>query len=368
MASCANCGKGASLRCIGCMDAPEYHDGDSAGVSYCGHECQTADWAKHKKSCNNLKRRRSLLRAAKLLKATLLSYKEVLFHWDLTEIEPRNDALILKHDNRRPSWEKPINFPDHLTTNIEHKEAALLKREALHSLSILGPMTRKLVKCLVSRLETVYVQITNPPYPAIMDPPDAAFFDMLKPGVHIVILATLRGSDEKWVIDITGCQFGFKDVLFPLEKYITETNCNVEWPASPYFHSEITDQQEIIALGGMPPPEPMADILRITRYRLHFAALIKACVNNTLIVGSDAEFDIEMDEFSEKRVNRPSNRGNHGQGSHPRGGRRGGRRGGTQQERKRPKKENILGLGKYKDKQITVKSHPGPGMARFQGQ
>lgn len=94
-----------------------------------------------------MKRRKSLLRAAKLLKKTLLSYKEVLFDWDLTEIEPRDDALILKHDNRRLSWEKPINFPDHLTSNPEHKEAALVKRMALHTLSILGPMTRALVKC-----------------------------------------------------------------------------------------------------------------------------------------------------------------------------------------------------------------------------
>ncbi|CAF3515612.1 unnamed protein product [Fusarium graminearum] len=279
MASCANCSKDASQRFIGCMNAPEYLDGDSAGVFYCGHECQTTDWPNHKRRCNNLKRRKSLLRAAKLLKKTLLSYKEVLFDWDLTEIEPRDDALILKHDNRRLSWEKPINFPDHLTSNPEHKEAALVKRMALHTLSILGPMTRALVKCLVCRLETVYLQIKNPPYPAIMDPPDAAIFDMMKPNVHT---------------------FGLKGVLFSLDKYITETNCNIEWPASPYLHCEIYDQQEIIAVLGTPPPEPMADILRITRYRLHFAELVKECVDNSLIKGSDAEFDAKMEEFSQK--------------------------------------------------------------------
>ncbi|QPC75156.1 hypothetical protein HYE68_005908 [Fusarium pseudograminearum] len=300
MASCANCGKDASQRCIGCIDAPEYLDGDSAGVFYCDHECQTTDWPNHKRRCNNLKRRKSLLRAAKLLKKTLLSYKEVLFDWDLTEIEPRDDALILKHDNRRPSWEKPINFPDHLTSVPEHKEAALMKRMALHALSILGPMTRALVKCLVCRLETVYIQIKNPPYPAIMDPPDAAIFDMMKPNVHTVVIATLRGSGERWVIDTTRCQFGLKGVLFPLDKYIIETNCNVEWPASPYLHSEIYDQQEIIAVLGTPPPEPMADILRIMRYRLHFAELVKECVDNSLIKGSDAEFDAKMEEFSQK--------------------------------------------------------------------
>jgi U6 snRNA-associated Sm-like protein LSm7 len=60
---------------------------------------------------------------------------------------------------------------------------------------------------------------------------------------------------------------------------------------------------------------------------------------------------------------RPSHRGGRGQGSHPRGGRGGGRggggAGGAQQERERPKKENILDLGKYMDKQITVKFNGG---------
>ncbi|KAF4976759.1 hypothetical protein FZEAL_6616 [Fusarium zealandicum] len=59
---------------------------------------------------------------------------------------------------------------------------------------------------------------------------------------------------------------------------------------------------------------------------------------------------------------RPSHRGGGrgGQGSHSRGGRGGGGRGGgAQQERERPKKENILDLGKYMDKQITVKFNGG---------
>ncbi|KAF5019085.1 hypothetical protein F66182_8925 [Fusarium sp. NRRL 66182] len=58
---------------------------------------------------------------------------------------------------------------------------------------------------------------------------------------------------------------------------------------------------------------------------------------------------------------RPSHRGGRGgQGSYPRGGRGGGRGGSAQQqERERPKKENILDLAKYMDKQITVKFNGG---------
>ncbi|KAI1392179.1 like-Sm domain-containing protein [Hypoxylon trugodes] len=64
-------------------------------------------------------------------------------------------------------------------------------------------------------------------------------------------------------------------------------------------------------------------------------------------------------------------RGGRGGGGHPRGARggRGGGRGGhgadagasggAQQERERPKKENILDLSKYTDKRITVKFNGG---------
>jgi U6 snRNA-associated Sm-like protein LSm7 len=73
---------------------------------------------------------------------------------------------------------------------------------------------------------------------------------------------------------------------------------------------------------------------------------------------------------------RPSHRGGRGgpghQGGNFRGGRGGGRGGGPgghghreggghnqSGERERPKKENILDLGKYMDKQITVKFNGG---------
>ncbi|KAI9163616.1 U6 snRNA-associated Sm-like protein LSm7 [Paramyrothecium foliicola] len=54
-------------------------------------------------------------------------------------------------------------------------------------------------------------------------------------------------------------------------------------------------------------------------------------------------------------------RGGHGGGRGDRGagGERGGHGGGSGQDRERPKKENILDLAKYMDKQITVKFNGG---------
>lgn len=60
---------------------------------------------------------------------------------------------------------------------------------------------------------------------------------------------------------------------------------------------------------------------------------------------------------------RPSHRGGGrgGGGGHRGGGHRGGGRGGARDggERERPKKENILDLSKYMDKEITVKFNGG---------
>jgi U6 snRNA-associated Sm-like protein LSm7 len=59
---------------------------------------------------------------------------------------------------------------------------------------------------------------------------------------------------------------------------------------------------------------------------------------------------------------RPSHRGGgRGGGGHRGGGHRGGGRGGARDggERERPKKENILDLSKYMDKEITVKFNGG---------
>ncbi len=51
--------------------------------------------------------------------------------------------------------------------------------------------------------------------------------------------------------------------------------------------------------------------------------------------------------------------GRGGGGEHSRGGRGGGGRGGGGQHAEKPKKENILDLTKYMDKEITVKFNGG---------
>jgi hypothetical protein len=91
--------------------------------------------------------RKKLLRTANILKAALLTYKEVVYDIDLTKIEFQDGVLCL-HQNQRSitARSKRGLSPGHLTTNIEHREAALVNNQCTTAMALLGRLTRKLLK------------------------------------------------------------------------------------------------------------------------------------------------------------------------------------------------------------------------------
>ena len=135
------------MRCAGCMDAPEYQPGDSVGSVYCNCDCQKGHWSKHKAHCRTLGQRKKLLRTATILKAALLTYREVVYDLDLNRIQFQDGVLCL-HQNLRHinTRSKRGLFPDHLTTNIDHKEAALVNNQCTAAMALLGRLTRKLLE------------------------------------------------------------------------------------------------------------------------------------------------------------------------------------------------------------------------------
>ena len=144
---CATCDKPATMQCAGCKDAPDYLLGDATNTFYCDRDCQTKTRGTHKDRCRNLSRRIALLRAAKILKTALLTYREMVYDLDLTHIESKDGVLRL-HQIRRARPRRCV-FPGHLTNNIEHKEAALLANQCTTAMALLGPLTRKLLSGLL---------------------------------------------------------------------------------------------------------------------------------------------------------------------------------------------------------------------------
>ncbi|KAG4265234.1 beclin 1 [Fusarium proliferatum] len=238
------------------------------------------------------------LTCSKLLKAALLAYKEVVYDIHVTRIshDKDNGTLVLTH---KPNRIERHPFPSHLTSIEEHKQAALLVNQCTMSISLLGPMARGLLAGIVSRMDVAVVEIQNPPLTIKFHPHDGIVADRK---FHTIVEATLDSSEERWLIDVTGCQYGFRDILLPLEKYIAQNNCSSYELLQPYGHTETTDQDELprsplIILTRGPSEQQLADIEIEKGYRRHFAALVRAIVNQGLTQGPDAQFAVTLDEL-----------------------------------------------------------------------
>lgn len=129
--------------CSACSEAPDYRLNDATNTAYCSGDCQKAHWNTHQTRCKALKQRVKLLRISKMLRTTLMVYRCVFYNLCLTKIELKDDTLWLHHTPTSKTQFPP--FPDDLTTDRHHRDAALSVIHGATAMSILGPMTRELL-------------------------------------------------------------------------------------------------------------------------------------------------------------------------------------------------------------------------------
>jgi hypothetical protein len=84
---CSNCRMNAVMKCTACLNAPEYRPDARVSNFYCGRDFQKEHWSSHKPHCCALGPRRELLRTAEILKAALLTYREILYDVDVIKTE-----------------------------------------------------------------------------------------------------------------------------------------------------------------------------------------------------------------------------------------------------------------------------------------
>ncbi|KAK2743509.1 hypothetical protein FQN57_004806 [Myotisia sp. PD_48] len=294
LAPCAHCGIEAALKCAGCIGAPEYQPGDSVAVSYCARDCQGEHWSRHKAYCNGMRQRKKLLRAALILKAALLTYREVLFDIELTNIKFQDGVLYL-HQKQRPVTARSIRrpFPENLTTVIEHREAALAINQCTTAMALLGRLTRKLLAGVASTIELLDLHIGRPLAPSRLIPgPDSTSCP------HTVLKIGRLFASEAWIFDITGCQYGFREVLVPYNKYIADKECRLFNEPTTYDATETKDLDYFATLPFMiGTRSQQQNIEKERRSRLHFSMFVNENVSQNLLDGSDTDFKSKLNKF-----------------------------------------------------------------------
>ena len=68
---CTLCNTETAKTCSGCLGAPVYDEATASRTPYCSPKCQREDWGRHKTECKQLQVRKSLRRAATVLKENL---------------------------------------------------------------------------------------------------------------------------------------------------------------------------------------------------------------------------------------------------------------------------------------------------------
>ncbi|EHK50487.1 uncharacterized protein TrAtP1_007597 [Trichoderma atroviride] len=281
---CATCDKPATMRCAGCKDAPDYLPGDALDTFYCDRDCQIKTRETHKDRCRNLSRRIALHRAAKILKTALLAYREMVYDLNLTHIESK-DGILRLHQIPKTRPMRCV-FPGHLTNNIEHKEAALLVNQCTTAMVLLGRLTRKLLSGVPLTFEIVDLEVGKPRFPAKLYPaPESS-------GVpHTVIIIGRLFVGETWIIDTTGCQYGFKDVLVPFKRYLEDHQCRMLGERTTYDATETKDLDYYAELPFMNTGLQKEDRKIERRARLHFAKFVDAQITPDILQGPSKVFE-----------------------------------------------------------------------------
>ncbi|KAI0181111.1 hypothetical protein GGR52DRAFT_583536 [Hypoxylon sp. FL1284] len=207
---CANCGKEASRTCPGCAGAPEYKPGDATETVICSTDCLRDLWQTHRFRCGMMQKRIKLRRLAYLMKESAKAYRECVFYQNLQGVELRHGTLYFDFNSFGNPNLGP--FPETLTSDKDIKESVVFNNQCMAVLYLLAPLASQFfpaAKIDTARKLNVMVDPVIP-YRVVGG-------DDWEP-LHTIL--EVHMGEEQWILDLSGRQYGYPEILEPLDEYV----------------------------------------------------------------------------------------------------------------------------------------------------
>ncbi|BCS01986.1 uncharacterized protein AKAW2_60250A [Aspergillus luchuensis] len=248
-----------------------------------------------------MRRRKKLLRTAVIAKAAFLGYRELHFDVDVTNIERRDNNLYLSTNSMtldRNSLALGRPFPDNLTTDPKHQEAVLTWLQGITACPLSCRLVTKLlagVPCDISMMgvnvgkRSLNIQVVPRSDSVDITGPDTAGMP------HHILKVRVRqpGTDETWIMDLTGAQYGIQAALTPYSKYMADQECSIVGNPEPYNMTETWD----LDVASAKLEEVFREVLSSVRQpRLRFAAFVDT-VDEEILKGSPEGFIHKLAQF-----------------------------------------------------------------------
>ncbi|KAJ2997856.1 hypothetical protein NUW58_g515 [Xylaria curta] len=215
--SCAACGKtGANMRCPNCTFQDERHV--VLKTAYCNKKCHKDHCDTHKPVCEG---RIVLYRAATLLEYIFMAIEDATYAYPLEKVYEQNGMIYLVGDNwvRAGMTGRPVfaPLPKHLVDSEDMYHALLLWGQSKELTLSLYHLIKYLFKSVCKSVDQAFVSPRNVIRPVCQLSLERALNISLYR--HPVLKITLP-SDEKYVVDLTGAQFGWKETLAPWATWV----------------------------------------------------------------------------------------------------------------------------------------------------
>ena len=104
---------------------------------------------------------------------------------------------------------------------------------------------------------------------------------------HTVLKVKTLSSDEDWILDTAGCQYGFQDVPVPFENYLADKSCQIISAPTIYDATETKDLDFFATLPFMNETKAQREDSKLERRaRLYFAGFVNMHVSKDILDGS----------------------------------------------------------------------------------